>query len=218
MLLRVPTASTRPQRARNAEEKRKRRAEILKAAEQLWLGSTYTELSMNQVAREAQLAKGTLYLYFNTKEELFLALLSEHLRAWLQEILSRMEAARPRTPDEVADFFIAATLHQDALRRLLVLLNTVIDPGISAELALEFRQRTLRHILPILELMPFQRQTNLRILMNLYALSIGWHLVASGPDLGTLPAPVGQHHSPRPTFEEGFPVALRAVIHSLTRE
>ena len=61
----MPSEPVRPARARSAEEKNQRRDDILRAAERLWTSTTYAELSMNQVAREAKLAKGTLYLYFD---------------------------------------------------------------------------------------------------------------------------------------------------------
>lgn len=218
MLRRVSQASTHPTRARNPEEKKKRRAEILQAAEHLWLSSTYSDLSMNQVAREAKLAKGTLYLYFNTKEELFLALLGNHLRGWLKELLAQLEHQQPQTPEAVAELLIQLSLSQEPLRRLLVLLNTVIDPAVDPEMAQDFRRQVLRYILPIVELMPFERSVNLKVLMHFYALALGWQLVSSGPQLSATPTflAMSPNTYPRPTFEEAFPVAFRAVVSDLT--
>ena len=99
----VSDTTVRPARARSPEEKGQRRDDILRAAEQLWTRTPHADLSMNQVAREAGLAKGTLYLYFDTREELFLALLTEHLRAWVGELTTRLDERRPATPGEVAD-------------------------------------------------------------------------------------------------------------------
>jgi AcrR family transcriptional regulator len=69
------------QRARNDEDKQVRRAEILTQAAALLGKHPYARITMSQVAAGSGLAKGTLYLYFRSKEELFLALLQRELVA-----------------------------------------------------------------------------------------------------------------------------------------
>src|SRR5664279_1381523 len=61
------------QRAILAEDKQERHHAILDAAEQLLLRSPEHGASVAEVAQEACLAKGTVYLYFRSKEELLLA-------------------------------------------------------------------------------------------------------------------------------------------------
>lgn len=213
----VSTLTSRPLRARNAEEKKKRRSEILRAAESLWLSTSYSDLSMSQVAREAQLAKGTLYLYFDTKEELFLALLSEQIEAWLKNLQQSLETGQYATPEAFTDFIVAEVLPQDSLRRMLVLLSTVIDPSLSLEQSQNFRRLLLRYVVPIVELMPCDRDTNLRILMHIYALSVGWHMAAQGPQLQDRPVfqAMSTHTFHRSNFTEEFSLSLRASIRSL---
>jgi AcrR family transcriptional regulator len=60
-------------RARSAEARGLRREAILDAAEQLFSEQRFVELHMSRIAKELGLAKGTLYLYFPSKEGLFLA-------------------------------------------------------------------------------------------------------------------------------------------------
>jgi AcrR family transcriptional regulator len=62
------------QRAIRKEDKLARRAAILDAAQALLLESRGELAAVDAVARRARLAKGTVYLYFKTKEELYLAL------------------------------------------------------------------------------------------------------------------------------------------------
>jgi AcrR family transcriptional regulator len=59
---------------RKEREKELRRNEIVDAAEKLFLAKGYLETTMDDVAREAELSKGTLYLYFKSKEDLYHAL------------------------------------------------------------------------------------------------------------------------------------------------
>ena len=61
------------QRAIQAEDKQERHDAILDAAERLLLRSPERVASVAEVAGEAGLAKGTVYLYFPSKEELLLA-------------------------------------------------------------------------------------------------------------------------------------------------
>jgi AcrR family transcriptional regulator len=55
-----------------------RRTQIVEAAVRLWLRAGFDTTTMDAIAREAGLAKGTLYLYFPSKE----ALLDEAIRRY----------------------------------------------------------------------------------------------------------------------------------------
>jgi AcrR family transcriptional regulator len=59
-----------PIAARRLEEKERRRSEILDAAEQVAAASGLESLTMEQVAREARLSRGLLYVYFRDKDDL----------------------------------------------------------------------------------------------------------------------------------------------------
>ena len=58
---------------RREKEKEGRRISILDVAEKLFSTKGYYDVNMGELAREAKLAKGTLYLYFKDKESLYLA-------------------------------------------------------------------------------------------------------------------------------------------------
>ena len=54
-------------------EKEERRLAIINAAEKLFATKGYDSVKMDDVAKEAKLAKGTLYLYFDNKDALYVA-------------------------------------------------------------------------------------------------------------------------------------------------
>ncbi len=56
---------------RRQREKQQRRTDIIEAAERLFFSRRYEEVSMDDIAREVELNKATLYLYFDNKEALF---------------------------------------------------------------------------------------------------------------------------------------------------
>jgi len=59
---------------RKLREKEQRKKEILDAAERLFFLRSYENVSMDEIAREVELNKATLYLYFENKETLFAAI------------------------------------------------------------------------------------------------------------------------------------------------
>lgn len=59
---------------RRQREKEQRRTEILDAAERLFFTKSYEEVSMDEIARDVELNKATLYLYFENKEALYAAI------------------------------------------------------------------------------------------------------------------------------------------------
>lgn len=59
---------------RREREKLQRQNNILDAAERVFFEKGYTLAKMDDVAEEAELSKGTLYLYFKNKEELYFGL------------------------------------------------------------------------------------------------------------------------------------------------
>lgn len=68
------------------QEKLVRQTRIMNAAEQVFLERGMNTATMDQIAQAAQLSKGTLYLYFKNKDDLYLAIatraLSELVDIW----------------------------------------------------------------------------------------------------------------------------------------
>jgi TetR/AcrR family transcriptional regulator len=59
---------------RREREKEQRRNEILNAAEKVFFSKGLNHATMDEVAEAAELSKGTLYLYFKNKEDLYFAI------------------------------------------------------------------------------------------------------------------------------------------------
>jgi TetR/AcrR family transcriptional regulator len=64
---------------RKEREKEARRSAILDAAESVFKEKSFAMATMEDVARQAELAKGTVYLYYKSKEELLLGLVMRAL-------------------------------------------------------------------------------------------------------------------------------------------
>lgn len=59
---------------RKAREKERRRNNIIDAAEKVIFDKGLDQATMEEIAEEAELSKGTLYLYFKNKNELYMAI------------------------------------------------------------------------------------------------------------------------------------------------
>ena len=93
-------------RERRAREKHQRRQDILAAARKLFWERGYEKSTMPRIAREAELAPGTLYLYFPSKQALYAELLNEGYDILLGRF---RQAVRPDlSPREQADALIDA--------------------------------------------------------------------------------------------------------------
>src|SRR5512137_311512 len=75
---------------RRQEERDRRRAEIVDAAELLYAETGWDAITMDQVARRARLSRGLVYVYFRDKADLHLALVERAL----DTLRLRFEAAR----------------------------------------------------------------------------------------------------------------------------
>ena len=74
------------------------RKRILAAAEQRFAAFGYRRTGIAEIARDAGVAPGTLYRYFENKEEIFRAVMREGLACWLDT--ARRVLARPGTAIE----------------------------------------------------------------------------------------------------------------------
>ena len=72
---------------RKEREKERRRQQIMVAAKRVFTSKGFSKATMEDIAQEAELSPGTLYLYFKNKEELYASL---SLRI-LQYLLIRVE-------------------------------------------------------------------------------------------------------------------------------
>src|SRR5215470_6207402 len=71
---------------------------MIDAAAQLFARRPYHEVRMDDIAAQAGVAKGTLYLHFKTKEDLYLALIVNGVQRLFEEV--REKVGRPGTAEE----------------------------------------------------------------------------------------------------------------------
>jgi AcrR family transcriptional regulator len=211
-------------RAVKDEQKQERRQALLDVAWQLFQTSSYLALTMNDVAERAGLAKGTVYLYFKTKEELFLSLQEQQLQVWFDDVNTMLQStAAPALSDAIPQVtgVLCKTLEQrPAFTRLLAIMHSVLEQNIDFETALRFKQMLLTHVShtgTLLEArLPFlQPGQGAQTLLWIHALAIGLQHLAD-------PAPIVQRvlneHEMQLfaiNFAQEFSATVQALLYGL---
>src|SRR5271154_5278066 len=73
-----------------------KRRQILDGARRVFLADGFDGASMNDIARVAGVSKGTLYVYFDSKERLFEALIREDRKQQAERLVFPGEPGDPR--------------------------------------------------------------------------------------------------------------------------
>ncbi len=133
------------QRARKAEDKQERRQAILAAGWQMFRTMPYAGITMNAIADTAGLAKGTLYLYFTTKEALFATLYGEQLESWLNDIDACLDSTRSSA--EFARYICTSLRQRHDFLRLAVILHPILEQNITREQILSLKQLIIQRLI-----------------------------------------------------------------------
>jgi AcrR family transcriptional regulator len=135
------------QRAMAVEDKEERRQVILDAMESLYVRHPDRMPSVSEVAEAAGLAKGTVYLYFPSKEEMLLALHERHVAHFFSELMKKLAEPGPLDFD---DIFPVTREHLIRLPGSLPLTSRcfgMMDREVPVEAALEFKARVAQILL-----------------------------------------------------------------------
>lgn len=209
-------------RARSDEDKQERRNAILRTAWRMYTREpSFSAFTMAALAEQAGLAKGTLYLYFRTKEELFLALLESGFDAWFDVVDARLdEGSGQWTPEDAAEVVVRSLRGRETLARLLSIQPTIVEHNVEYEAALRFKrgvmlraEATGRRLEARLAFL--RPGEGARLLVHLHALVIGvWQLAEPSPVIRrVMQAP--ELASARVDFDEDLRFLLAALLRGM---
>lgn len=211
-------ARPRYQRARSEAEKAERREAILAAAADLLPATGFEAFSMAALAAKAGIAKGTLYLYFASREEVLLALYVETMAAWSRALLAGLRDGM--SDAEFVALFQRVSLADPSFLTLRARLESVIEHNVSLERLVEAK-RAMRDLLGALA-PRVERALGLgagrggRLLVSLGALLLGAGQSSAGPALEGLglPADVAEFmrlHHEMDLFRDNAPWIVAGV-------
>jgi AcrR family transcriptional regulator len=169
------TVSQLRKRAVAPEDKTARRDAIVRAAEEL--SSRGAGFSMEQLARRAGVAKGTVYLYFGTREEVLLAVHEKQTHE-LFDVVERSLAASAPTGESVVRAGLRYLRAHPEFYPLAGSCRGMLDTNVGTDAALAFKTgisgrleklgKRIEGLYPRL-----QDGEGAALLMNCYALIVG---------------------------------------------
>ena len=95
-----------------------RRAEIVDAARSIFARKGFVRGIMDEIAKEAGIAKGTLYLYFRSEAEIYRAVLDRDMEFLKKGTLERIDAAK-NLKDKIRAFTLARLENAEAQEGIL---------------------------------------------------------------------------------------------------
>jgi AcrR family transcriptional regulator len=146
----TPPASRKTSRTRRSDQQAARREAILAAALEEFSASGFAATRLDDVARRAGVAKGTIYLYFSDKESLFLEL----IRSMLGPVVGALEASLTgglptrAIAEKLFDLFVREIL---GTRRKDVIRLIITEGPRFPKLAEFYYHEVIEHIRPVLQ-------------------------------------------------------------------
>lgn len=122
---------TQLKRALTPEQKSDRRDTLLVTAKTLFMDAGYEGFSMGLLSKRAGVAKGTLYLYFGTKEEVLLSLYSLEFERFCSELTAGISSVM--TDAEFISRIYETSVSDPLFLALHARLGTVIEQNISID-------------------------------------------------------------------------------------
>lgn len=174
-------------RAIHAEDKEERRHAILDAAEQLLLAHPHRIASVDEVAARAKLAKGTVYLYFSSKEELLLAIHDRHSARFFQALQGLLDGRKSVDFDNLFQLVKKYMVEVPGFLPLAALCFGLMEKSIPLEAAAAHKRRIgerLRTASVSLErqFAQLSEGQGIALLIHSYGLIIGlWQMIHPSP-------------------------------------
>lgn len=206
-------------RALSVEAKLERRTTILTAADELVKRQGRAVISVAEVAKRAGVAKGTVYLYFKTKEEIFLGL---H-ELWLNRKLDKFMVLLDPSNNELNGVLIGeamATVMITEPHSLIIAstCHSLMETHIELEAAFDFKRKLALRLGSLGNLIE-QRFPHLipgsgaRLLIRAYATTLGlWQLMDTTSRWRKLEMSSGLE-----VFKADFATELNAALVALWR-
>src|ERR1039457_3151807 len=123
-----------------------RRTAIVDAARSVFARKGFERGIMDEIAKEAGIAKGTIYLYFRSKEEIYRAVLHHDMQLLKKSTLERIDAAK-NLKDKIRVFTLTRLESAEARKEFFQIMDTEYG-------SLSFQRRQYRDWLrePVLRL------------------------------------------------------------------
>ena len=116
-----------------------RREEIINACEKLYRVMSFKDITMGDIGDATSFTRTSIYNYFRTKEEIFLALLKREYELWTASLRETAERTDGMTEDEFAGMLAHSLEERAQLLKLLSMNHYDMEAGSRPERLAEFK-------------------------------------------------------------------------------
>ena len=116
-----------------------RKEEIIKACEKLYKTMSFREITLKDIGRETSFSRPAIYNYFQTKEEIFLALYELEYDRWNGDLERILEENDSLTAEEIADKIACSLEKREQLLKLLSMNNYDMEENSRPERLVSFK-------------------------------------------------------------------------------
>lgn len=96
-----------------------RKEEIINACEKLYQSMSFKEITIKEIGEATSFTRTSIYNYFHTKEEIFLALLTREYELWITDLSKMTERYETLTADSFADKMARSLEKRSQLLKIL---------------------------------------------------------------------------------------------------
>lgn len=93
--------------------------EIIAACRKLYETMSFKEITLSDISRETSFSRPSIYNYFQTKEEIFLAIMEQEHRLWADDLRSMIANSSSMTADSFARQLSASVARREVLLKIL---------------------------------------------------------------------------------------------------
>lgn len=116
-----------------------RREEIINACEKLYQTMSFKEITIKEIGNATSFTRTSIYNYFQTKEEIFLALLKREYEMWIASLRKAMKQHEQMTKDEFADMLAHSLAERAQLLKIMSMNHYDMETGSRPEHLKEFK-------------------------------------------------------------------------------
>ena len=116
-----------------------RKEEIISACEKLYQTMSFKDITLKEIGSETSFSRPTIYNYFQTKEEIFLALYEREYDRWNIELTDILENNDTLTKEQIAEKIASSIANRQQLLKLLSMNNYDMEANSRIELLTSFK-------------------------------------------------------------------------------
>ena len=116
-----------------------RKEEIINACKTLYRDMSFKEITIKQIAEYTSFSRASIYNYFETKEEIFLAILQEEYELWVADLQDITDSHDSMTKDDIAKALSSSLEKRKLLLKLMSMNHYDMEDNSREERLVEFK-------------------------------------------------------------------------------